>query len=125
MSRRLPSRRLDATDLAAILAQLEVVVAGVAVAEIPEALGELERLKAELWARWLRPSATRTEDAAQDGQLLGIRAAAELLGISRTALRRLEMAGGLAGVRIGRRLLFRADALAEFAGQHERRRSSS
>src|SRR6185369_7670456 len=46
-----------------------------------------------------------------NGPLLGVRASAELLGLSTSALRRCERNGSLPAVRIGRRVLFRREQL--------------
>jgi excisionase family DNA binding protein len=51
---------------------------------------------------------------------LSTKAAAAALGISPTAVRRLEAAGELPAVRIGRRVLFRRDTLERFATERER-----
>lgn len=92
---------------------------------IPELLGQLEHLKALLWNRLLCPSqcaVSRTSDLAPEAALLDVAAAAEKLRVSPTTIRRLEVRGILPGVRIGRRLLFRPDALARFAEGQERHR---
>jgi len=51
---------------------------------------------------------------------LSTKAAAAALGISPTAVRRLETAGDLPAVRIGRRVLFRRDTLERFGTERER-----
>jgi excisionase family DNA binding protein len=50
---------------------------------------------------------------------LSTKAAAAALGISPTAVRRLEAAGELPAVRIGRRVLFRRDTLERFGAERE------
>ena len=54
--------------------------------------------------------------------LIDVQTAAELLGISVTALRRFERRGVLPAVRMGRRLLFRREVLTRFVADHERLR---
>jgi excisionase family DNA binding protein len=51
---------------------------------------------------------------------LSTNAAAASLGISATAVRRLEAAGELPAVRIGRRVLYRRDTLERFGAERER-----
>ena len=51
---------------------------------------------------------------------LSTKAAAASLGISPTAVRRLEAAGELPALRIGRRVLFRRDTLERFGTERER-----
>jgi excisionase family DNA binding protein len=50
---------------------------------------------------------------------LSMKAAAAALGISPSAVRRLEAAGELPAVRIGRRVLFRRDTLERFGAERE------
>ncbi len=116
--------RPETTQLTALLEQVETLLSALRDEAIPAVMGELERLKATLWARWFqRPAAPG--DAPGDDLLVGVADAARLLGISRTAVRRLELAGTLPGVRIGRRLLFRREVLTRFAEDHERIRRVS
>ena len=122
MSSRSAARSPDA-DLRVLLAELERVLAGASLDTLPEALADLDRVRTLLWTRWLQGLvAPSRREVAPDDRLLGIAEAAELLGISRTAVRRLELAGTLTAVRIGRRLLFRRDVLVRFAEDHERHR---
>jgi len=51
---------------------------------------------------------------------LSTKDAAACLGISPSALRRLESAGELPAVRIGRRVLYRRDTLERFGAERER-----
>lgn len=57
---------------------------------------------------------------APQPQHLSTEAAAACLGISPTAVRRLEANGELPAVRIGRRVLFRRDTLERFGAARER-----
>jgi excisionase family DNA binding protein len=116
------AKRPLGTDGRSLVAYLEQVVADVSVSEIPALLADLERFRLTLWARWV----TGVSPAASNGfstngeSLLSVSQAARFLGISRTALRRLEAGGHLTGVRIGRRLLFRKETLVRFAEDRER-----
>ncbi len=89
-------------------------------------LADLDRLRTLLWTRWLQATVTpeRGQAPPSADRLFGVAEAAELLGISRTVVRRLERNGTLPAVRIGRRLLFRRDVLGQFAEDHERERSN-
>jgi len=120
------SRRQKAsTDLRDLLAAGDEALADTPPHAIPELLGQLEQLKALLWNRLLCPSqrsVPRTDTLMPEPALLDVAAAAEKLRVSRTMIRRLEARGILPGVRIGRRLLFRPDALARFAEGQERHR---
>jgi excisionase family DNA binding protein len=66
-----------------------------------------------------RPDSGVPECAATPDHL-STKAAAAALGISPTAVRRLEAAGELPAVRIGRRVLFRRDTLERFGTERER-----
>jgi len=68
-------------DLAAVVGDPN----SVPVADIPDALGELERLKATLWARLTAPVST---NGSGDDRLLTVDQAAERLGVTRDWLRR-------------------------------------
>jgi len=108
--------------LALALSTLEAALSAVSEEAIPALMGELERLKATLWGRWLHRSNGTPEIEPGDDRLLGVPEAAQVLGISRTVVRRLEVAGTLPAVRIGRRLLFRREVLVRFMEEHERPR---
>ncbi len=74
---------------------------------IPAMLGELERLKATLWARLTVPSGNG-QPCSQDGdRLLSVEQAAEKLGISKHAIYRKAKAGNYDFVvRSGRTMKF-------------------
>jgi excisionase family DNA binding protein len=99
-----------------LLGRLFDVVPDLPVPHIPDALGDVERLRTALWARLLQPGAATPAAPAGEERLLGVAEAARLLGVSKTALRRLQAGGQHVGVRIGRRLLFRRETLLRFAG---------
>jgi excisionase family DNA binding protein len=123
--RRRNRRDRAPSNLRGLLAAGDDVLADTPPHAIPELLGQLEHLRALLWARLLCPterSVPRTNDLAAEAALLDVAAAAETLRVSSTTIRRLEVRGILPGVRIGRRLLFRPDALARFAEGQERHR---
>ena len=92
------------SDLTALLAEPASAVA-VPTQIIPELLGELERIKAELWAQLLRCSTeTRNghrEDA--DAKLLTAAQAAELTNVPESWIRAAARRGELPSVKIGRR----------------------
>src|SRR4029453_11498615 len=108
-------------DLAAQLRALADRVADLAPAQV---VGELEALKFEVWTAAGRatPLGPPTESAGPTPEHLTTKAAADWLGISPTALRRLEADGQLAAVRIGRRVVFRRDTLDRFRADRERLR---
>src|SRR5690242_702465 len=107
------------------LLHLEDTLAAIGDEAIPIVLGEFERLKALLLARWLKPSKQPEGEPSHGQPLVDVPQAARALGISRTALRRLELGGELPSVRIGRRVLFRSEVLARFMEDHERQRPSA
>ena len=91
-----------------------------------------ERLRAALYAaadalvdlvaERTRRCSTSPVSHAEAALLLDIKAAATHLGISVTAVRRFARQGALASVRMGRRVLFRPEALTRFAADHEHQR---
>jgi excisionase family DNA binding protein len=107
-------------DLASTLRRLADRLGELEPAEI---IGELEALKFAVWT-----AATSAEPIAQPRpaeptpEHLTTKAAAGWLGISPTALRRLEADGQLPAVRIGRRVVFRRDTLDRFRADRERLR---
>jgi excisionase family DNA binding protein len=115
-------RTASPAHLELTLSDLEAALFAVSDEAIPALMGELERLKATLWGRWLQRTYPAPEDQPANDRLLSVPEAAQTLGISRTAVRRLEVAGTLPAVRIGRRLLFRRDVLVRFMEEHERPR---
>jgi excisionase family DNA binding protein len=70
-------------------------------------------------AQATRPAPSPPARAAMPAHL-STKAAAAALGISPTAVRRLEANGELPAVRIGRRVLFRRDTLERFGAERER-----
>ena len=64
------------------------------------------------------PPALPADASVHSGQL-DVERAADFLGLSPTALRRLERAGEIPSVRIGRRVLFRRESLAAFLEARE------
>lgn len=102
------------TDLAALLAD----PAAVPVEDIPAAIGELERVKAVLWARLANPAPAAVPTVTP--MSLDTPGAARLLGISATALRRLVAAGEVPVVRFGRRVLYRRETLERLRVERER-----
>jgi len=114
----------DEPRLSEVLGRLVEIVPELPIPRIPDALGELERLRTALWARLLHGRPAPPSVPSDGERLLGVVAAAQLLGISKTALRRLEANGDLVSVRIGRRVLFRHESLLRFAEQRERSEGS-
>lgn len=108
------------TDLAA---QLRALADRVDALEPPQVVGELEALKFAVWtaATSAEPIA-RPRPAEPTPEHFTTKAAAAWLGISPTALRRLEADGQLPAVRIGRRVVFRRDTLDRFRADRERLR---
>src|SRR5262249_7100386 len=99
----------DRADLADQLRALADRVDALAPAQV---VGALEALKFVAWtaATSAEPIA-RPRPAEPTPEHLATKAAAAWLGISPTALRRLEADGQLPAVRIGRRVVFRRDTL--------------
>lgn len=98
-------------------------------AALPALVLELAALQARAAARLVHVTGTQSSAAAAapetrvaTSETLGVKAAATVLGVSATALRRLEAAGVIASVRIGRRVLFRRETLVRFAADHEHAR---
>jgi excisionase family DNA binding protein len=79
------------------------------------------RAAARLCAEATSPELPRNMDirAIADREVVGVRDAARFLGVSPTALRRLAVQGAIPTVRIGRRVLFRHEALVRFVATHE------
>jgi hypothetical protein len=75
-------------------------------------LAELPALVQRLQAR-VSELEKRLEPRRDDEPLLDVRAAAELLGMTPTALRSAAYRGSIRCVRVGRRLRFRPSELAE------------
>lgn len=120
MSSRPVARSRD-LELHGLLAEIERVLPTVSPETLAASLADLDRIRTLLWTRWLRATVMPAQRGVpSDDQLLGVGQAAAFLGISRTAIRRLELAGTLPAVRIGRRLLFRREVLAQFTEDHER-----
>src|SRR5262245_50561731 len=109
-------------------------VTGVVALPTPEALDAvpvdgLPALVMQLTALVLRAAARLAETPRPDPgaparrgtpEHLSTEAAAAALGISPSAVRRLEAAGELPAVRIGRRVLYRRDRLERFGAERER-----
>jgi len=64
------------------------VMAEVSVDDVPGLLGEVEQLRAQLWSRLLRAQTPRREAVQAPDRLLGLRDAAERLGVSVQWVRR-------------------------------------
>ena len=105
-------------DLASALRHLADRVGAL---EPDEIIGELVRLMFGVWtAATSAPPIVRPHPAESMPEHLTTKAAAAWLGISPTALRRLEAEGQLPAVRIGRRVVFRRDTLDRFRAGRER-----
>jgi excisionase family DNA binding protein len=94
-------------------------------AALPAFIAQLAALQARAAARLVAspftvPANVRSDasGAAAPAQL-DVMGAAEFLGVSPTALRRLERGGAVPSVRIGRRVLFRRESLLRFLADHE------
>ncbi len=83
-----------------------------------EAVEALVDLAEELALDTRAPSLAHSSESIQ----LDVKAAAKLLGISVSTLRRLEVNGILPGIRMGRRVFFRLETLARFAADNEQLR---
>lgn len=101
------------------------VVDGLARDALPAFLAQLAALQGRAAARLAAEVTTGPLDVhlvahGLDGpDILGVREAARTLAISTTALRRLETAGMIPSVRVGRRVLFRRETLLRFAADNE------
>jgi len=97
--------------------------------ELPPAqvVGELEAFKFLVWTASTRGGSPppAAAPATPPPEHLTTKGAAAWLGISPTALRRLEAAGQLPAVRIGRRVIFRRDTLDRFRADRERARGGT
>lgn len=71
----------------------------------------------------VRRQAPHPEQQLGEPDLVPVGAAARVLAISITALRRLERRGEIPSVRVGRRLLFRRATLERFASEREMARN--
>ena len=112
-------------DLARLIATLEQAIAEVSPREAPRLLGDLERLKASLWARTMSPLATHdglsgTTRPTGGDQLLTVEEAAEKLGVSRDWLYRHSKKLAFT-VRLGRHLRFSARGIERYIRQRQGR----
>lgn len=114
------------TDLNGLIAALEKAIIEASLHEAPRLLGDLERLKASLWARTMSPLATHnglsgTTRAADGDQLLTVEEAAEKLSVPKDWIYR--RAGKLPfTVRLGpRHLRFSARGIEKFIRQRQGR----
>ena len=92
--------------LADLLTALERALAGASAQEIPPLLGELERLKAALWARMMNPHVDRDgqpETPAEDLQLLSVPQVAALLDLPKGRVYELIRQGEIPAVPVGKK----------------------
>ncbi len=107
--------------LTSVLTDLEKAVATVPSEHAPALLGELERVKAVLWARIMRESLQPTTPALGEEVWLTIPQVAERLGIP--IQRAYELArhqGGLPTIRLGRSLRVSPTELTAWLGQQKK-----
>ncbi len=112
-------------DLADLIATLEKAIMQAPLHEVPRHLGELERLKASLWARMMSPLAAHdglsgTTRPTGGDQLLTVEEAAEKLGVSRDWLYRHSKKLAFT-VRLGRHLRFSARGIERYIRQRQGR----
>jgi len=83
--------------------------------EIPDVLGDLERVRAVLWARWVAPEPAKASEGPpgpQAGPLLSADQVAERLGVSRRWVYRHRKA--LGGRKVGAKVRFSEDDLRRY-----------
>ncbi len=112
-------------DVADLIATLEKAIMEASLHEAPRLLGDLERLKASLWARTMSPLATHdglsgTTRPTGGDQLLTVEEAAEKLGVSRDWLYRHSKKLAFT-VRLGRHLRFSARGIERYIRQRQGR----
>jgi excisionase family DNA binding protein len=102
-----------------VLGELLAALDQVPSERLPEAIGALETAKAVAFARLAAPNGD-THVPLGEGPTLNVGAAAQLLGISPTALRRLVARGEVPVMRFGRRMVFRRETLDRLRAERER-----
>lgn len=106
------------TDRPDLAAQLRALADRAPHLEAAQVVGELEALKFMVWTTMVPPPTVPA--ATTVVPTLNTRAAAGLLGISPTGLRRLVAAGEVPVVRLGRRVLYRRETLERLRAERER-----
>ena len=108
---------MSRADLAAALRDLANRVDTLDPARV---VGELEALKFSVWTANVTTPATPAPPEPTSAPTLDVRAAAKLLDISPTTLRRLVANDEIPHLRVGRRMLFRRATVERFAADRER-----
>ena len=87
--------------------------------QIPAAIGEIEELKATLWARLLSPTAApKAVDPEFDQSLLPVSDVAQRMGVPRQYVYELAKRGDLPAIRFGKYVRVRACDLQRWLARH-------
>ncbi len=99
---------------------LKVAALGVAPHEIPAALGNLEAVKAELWARLMtaRDGRQQMHETADDDRLLTVTQVARILSLRPQYLYELLRQGRFPAVRVGKYVRIHAKDLQGWIDRH-------